>query len=253
MAEPQRDLGLREPSSAIFSHRDMARGRFLERWPREFRQSRHPLRSALHRIVALRELEEQSTAINYLYSRSTFKLFNDAKILSKARVLEPPYNPLIRIEDVAAVLLLRLHRPDGTAQTRGDHAIEKRLASALSALPTTDALSKLRADQEKTAHSAAREGGAWVLDANLVDTCALAAYLVQSTRPDGVPKVNLDDFVIALLLNPAGQRWIFETFLQLAVSSPPLTIGTVLREVLADDYSRNPRFWEEILLEIDGE
>jgi hypothetical protein len=241
---------LREPSSAFLRHPETGEGAFFERWQREFRQSRHPLRMALHRIVALKELEERSAAVDYLYSRSTFKLFADAKALSKAKTVEPPHNPMIRLEDVAATLLLRVHRSGGTAHTRADHTIEGRLAAVLNALPATDALDKARAGRDKAPDSEARYSEAWVLDADVVDTCALAAHLVQHTRATSVPAVDLDDFVIALLLNPAGQKWI-ETFLELAASTPPLTVGEILREVLTLEYPRDRSFWDQMLRDID--
>ena len=253
MAEPQPDSELREPSSVLFRHREMGEGTFFERWQREFRQSRHPLSRALHRMVELEELEKCSAAADYLYSRSTFKLIDDAKAISNTKTVESPHKPVVRLSDVAATLLLRVHGSYGTAPSGADHAIEQRLASALSALPNTTALDDARADRDRGASSKPSGAKEWILDEDLVDTCALAAYLVQQTRGTGIFAVDLDDFVIAVLLNPAGQTSIFETFLELAVGSPPLTIGDILQEVLTDRLSAEPSFWDEILGEIGQE
>ena len=219
---------------------------FSKRWVHDFRQSGHPLSDALHRMVKLNDLEDRSAAADYLYSRSTFKLIEDAKALSTRQIVEFPQNPVVRLEDVAATLLLRVHGLNGEAKTEADYPIERRLAFALSGLPSTEALQRARA-----ARSTSTDAKEWLLDTDLVDTCALAAYLVERTRTTSVPAVDLDDFIVALLLNPAGQRLVFETFLQVPVSSPRLAISDILQKVLADLPSREPSFWQDVLREID--
>ena len=229
-----------EESRDFVRDRETGTGTFLERWQREFRQSRHPLSHVLHRMVKLEALEQRSAARDYLYSRSTFKLIHDAKAISNTKTVEPPHGPVVRLSDVVTTLLLQVDGSDGTARSGADHEIERRLASTLSALSNTTALNKARTDRERRASAKPSDAEEWILDEDLVDTCALAAYLVERTRGNSERGVDLDDFVIALLLNPAGQRFIFDT-LELAVSSPPLTIGDILQEVVADRSSSDPR------------
>jgi len=136
MAESQAESEFREAGNDFLKRRETGEG-FFERWQSEFQASRHPLSRALHRVVQLDDLKERSEAEDYLYSRSTFKLIDDAKVLSKAQTVEAPHKPVVRLEDVAATLLLRVHEQPHTGE---DHAIDQRLTSALSSLPATEAL-----------------------------------------------------------------------------------------------------------------
>ena len=116
---------------------------FSDRWQREFRQSRHPLGRALHRFVKFDELKKSSAAANYLYSRSTFNLIDDAKAVSNTPSVEAPHRLVVRVLDVVAALLLRVQGGNRAAHSGNDHAIEQRLASAVSGLTPTEELERL--------------------------------------------------------------------------------------------------------------
>lgn len=251
MTELQSDSGLRDPSSALFRHRETGAGAFYERWQREFGLSRHPLSRALRRMVRLEELKKCSAMADYLYSRSTFKLIDDAKTINSTTTVERPHRPVVRLSGVVATLLLRVHGSPETAHDKGDQAIEQRLASTLRVLRSTAALDEARLDRDRGDSSKSSHAEEWMLDPDLVDTCALAAYLTQQIRGGDAFKVDLDHFIIALLLNPRSQALIFETFLEIDFGSPSLKIGDILRDVLANLPQPYPTFWDEILQEID--
>ena len=96
----------------IFRSLAKREGTFFERWQRDFRQSRHPLSRALHRMVKLEELEKCSGAADYLYSRSIFALIDAAKATSDAKTIQSPHNPIVRLEDVTVALLMRVHQAE---------------------------------------------------------------------------------------------------------------------------------------------
>jgi KAP family P-loop domain len=223
---------------------------FFQRWENEFERTSHPLARALHGFVALEELRACSATADYLYSGSTFQLIDDAKWVSTSRTLSAggeQGHGVVRLYDVVAALLLRVNRPDRSANTRSSHEIEERLAEALGELRPTAALKE--AEKAKDSMSA-EVADAWVLDPDLVDTCALSAYLVEQKGSAHAPVVDLEDFVIAILLIPLGRKLVFETFLEPYSSSSITSLSRLLRPIVEKRFPPDT-IWDEIFREID--
>ena len=86
----------------------------------------------------------------------------------------------------------------------------------LNKLLTTSALDRaLGKDREAGPNQT--NSAEWVLDADLVDTCALAAFLVQRTRATGGRRGS-GRFRHRAIAEPRRAEGIFETYLQLAVA-----------------------------------
>ncbi len=218
----------------------------LHAWESLFARSGHPLGGALHGLVDLAELQARSREADYLYSTSTFALLDAAKPLAETRTLPTAggtTQPVLRLADVAAALVLRVH-PGLAESSPTAHAIEEVLSRALKRWPPAPELQLHR----QTAPAEAAEGS-WVLAPDLVDTLALAAHLAMHTPGRRGGSVDLETFVLAMLLLPDSRGIFFRTLL----GPDADMVASEQRDVVLDVLKQSVSFvavWDGVVGEI---
>lgn len=191
------------------------------RWQKAFATSGHPLASTLNHHIRLADLQEASKRADYLYSNSVFALLNDANEISEIRheLKDKDIDVVISLNNILDALLLRLA---GEARQTSAHASERALVSMLSGLDAT----KL-----KIAKGERQPGRPAALAPEVVEVCALAAFVVSSSG-SAQPRVDFDPFILALLAVAAKYADRIAASLAALPSVAPERFRQMARDVL---------------------